>query len=487
MMKVSCFLKKLNFLNKPGFKESFKSKKFRYGGYATLLSAVVIGVLILINLVVGEIPLKLDLTENKLFSFSEQTLEILKTLQEDVTIYSLNEPGKEDAVIYEILKKYRDSSARISLKQIDPYKNPGFVKQYEKGGENLSVGSVIVAGSSRYKVIPSYDLVNFDFNSGQAQSLAVEQRITSAVQYVVTGESPVVYLLQGHGEKELFYEIKNQLEKENYQIKELTLLPKEEVPEDAALLLINSPKRDLSGEEEEKIRKFLSGKGKALFLMDLSTEEMPNFKALFKSFGIALRPVLVVEGDSSMHAGNPVWLLPKLEEHEITAPLKKEELPVLIPGAQSIEELEVKKRSLEIKPLLVTSGEAWGKVNLNSEKIEKEEGDLRGPFHLAVTVSEKDPADYGKTTRKMVVVANSYFVTSQFVTQIPGNMDLLLNSMRWLREKDDNLTIRPKSLMTFRLRINGFQALLFSGIVVVVIPLSILGAGLLVWLRRRHL
>ena len=84
---------------------SFKDKKFKYGGYATLLTAFVLAILIIVNLVVGQIPFKIDLTENRLFSLSDQTDTILKNLDQEIQIIGLYKTGSEDKVFDEILQK----------------------------------------------------------------------------------------------------------------------------------------------------------------------------------------------------------------------------------------------------------------------------------------------------------------------------------------------------------------------------------------------
>ena len=86
---------------------------------------------------------------------------------------------------------------------------------------------------------------------------------------------------------------------------------------------------------------------------------------------------------------------------------------------------------------------------------------------------------------KLVVAGDAEFIDSRFASI--GNADFILNSLNWLQDKQESISIRPKSLLSRYLNINAFQRLLFAGITVILIPLIILGAGLVMWLRRRHL
>lgn len=470
--------------------QSFKNNKFRYGGYAALMTAVVLALLILVNMVAEQIPLKWDLSENQWFTLSPQThaaLDQLDQLQQPVTIYGLYQAGKEDALTTEILKKYRDRSRRITIKAIDPVKNPGFVRQYSADGGDLVEGSLIVTSGKRYKTIPAEDLFNYgssDYGGRQVTSLALEQRVTGAIMYLLSNQQPVVYALRGHQEEPLADEVAKQLETENYAVKELSLFTSP-IPDDAKILMVVSPKQDLTVDEAGKIRSFLERRGRAIFLMDLTRNEYPNFQSLFQSYGVALQRQIIVEADSTMNAGNPIFLLPKFAEHPIVNPLKQHQMPVLIPGAQAIRTLDIKKRTVTVEPLLLSSGQSWGQTDFSAVSFDKQPSAPTGPFIMAAAVT--DQADDGSEATKIVLVSSAVFLSPEFTGRVPGNVSLLTNSLNWLSDQKEGLSIQPKSLLSLRLTLNGFQSLLFSAIVVILIPCLVLGAGLMIWLRRRHL
>ncbi len=485
-------MNKLVRLNFRTIRESFKSKKFKYGGYATLMVAVVIAIAIIINLLVDQIPWEVDLTQNQMYSLSEQTYKVLDNLKQDVKIIGLYETGNEDKTVLEIIERYQKRSKRISFTTIDPERYPQLLTKYQKDNASLNIGDLIVESGEKFKVIDRYDLVNYGYNqySGQwyAQSLAVEQRLTGAILYVTAEELPVIYTLVGHGENSIPYDVKKQLELENYTIEDLNLVTQDSVPEKAHALVVLSPTRDITKEEEEKIRKYLENQGRAIFFIQNLNGELPNFESLLKSYGVALQRVVVVEGDANMHyPGNPLYIIPNMENHSILSPLRSGQMYVFAPQSQSIEELEMKRRTLEIEPLLVTSDKAWAKTNLEATTIEKEEGDLEGPFNIAVAITDKIYKDNETKETRLVVVANTNILNSQLISQVPGNVNFLLNSLNWLQDREESISIRPKSLTNPRLRISAYQQIIFSGIVVILIPLIVLVSGLTVWLRRRHL
>jgi ABC-2 type transport system permease protein len=480
-------LKPLNFSR---IAQSFQTKNFKYGGYATLLCVIVLVILIAVNLVADQLPVKFDLSENKMFSLSAQTVKIIKNLKQPVTIYTLSPTGQNNQSLTEILKKYQDYSSKIILKTVDPNKNPGFIKQFSEDGITPGEGALVVAAGSKHKLIQAMDLVNYSLNqqTGQEQavSLAVEQRVTAAI-LLTTGNQgiPVIYQIQGHGEAELALSIENQLHAENYQVKNISLLTRE-IPTDAAVILINAPQQDLTGAEIDKLRRFLVKGGRLICLVDYTGTELTNLNDLLSSYGVAVQRQIVIEGDSSQHlTNNPLFLLPSLGGHQILKSLQTAKTPVLFPGTQSLKTLDLKKRTTTVEPLLSTSAKAWAKINVNSLDERKAATDPAGPFNVAVAVSDQ-PAS-GAAGAKLIVTGSAQFLNPQFTARIPGNLSFLTNSLNWLLGRKDTLAIQPKSLLSFNLRFNEMQALLYIALVVIVIPAGILIAGLMVWLRRRHL
>ena len=74
-------------------------KRFRAGGYSAAASAIVIAIAVLVNLMVGSLPTTLtqiDLTDQSIYSLSDQTKRIAASLDKDVTMYLICNTGNED-------------------------------------------------------------------------------------------------------------------------------------------------------------------------------------------------------------------------------------------------------------------------------------------------------------------------------------------------------------------------------------------------------
>lgn len=473
--------------------KSFRNKKFKYGGYAALLTTIVIAVIVAVNLVVGQLDLKLDLTKNKMFSLSEQTVNILNGLKSDVKIVGLYQSGKENMMVKEILEKYKGKSNKIVVEYVDPVLHPQYAKQYAKEGTSISEGSLIVISGGKNKIIEGSDLYNYNFNQQTlqqtAESLAAEQRITGAIMYVTSNRNPVIYTLEGHNEAAVSYDITKRMENENYTVNNLNLLTGEWKYTSGDILLINSPKRDITSDELKKITEYMSKGGRAIILMDFIDSDMPNFQKLMSTYGLSVQRAAILEGDTSKMIQNKLFLVPDQKDHDILNPLKSAKLPVIIPQAQPIEEVKVRKSSIVIEPLLSTSSKAYAKKEpAKSSTLEKEAGDIAGPFNIAVASTDKIDESKPELNSKMIVISSSMLLDSNFIQASgQGNTDFFMNGINWLVDKKENISISPKSLAVEPINIDVFNALVIAGLVVIVIPLVIAGSGVAVWLRRRHL
>jgi ABC-2 type transport system permease protein len=476
-------------ISKMDILQSFKSRKFKYGGYATLLTLIVIAALIIVNLVADLIPVRIDLTWNKMYSLSEQTYDVLDNLDKDITIYYVGEQGSVSPLIEEIVNRYTSRNSRIRTDYIDPVRDPITAQKYTKDGSQLSAGGLVVECGEIFRIIRQYDMYNFSQTSSgfQPESLAVEQRLTSALLYVSGAEMPVVYELEGHGETALDYNTRKQMELENFELKGLNLLGLDEVPEDADLLIINAPLRDISEEETEVLKAYLENEGKALFMMDLLIQDLPNFQSLFQVYGVKMTNSLVIEGEQGRYiGGNPLYLLPQYGNHDIVSPIKSNNIPLVVHGGQAIEILETKRNTLTIDTLLSTSEKAFARSATSSQtSLEKQEDDLTGPFPLAVAIEDSiyNLAANESYVTRMVVIGNAGFMSSGW----EGSIDLFLNSLNWLHEREETISIRPKPLGVKPLTITDTQLKIYGALALLVIPLACLAAGLTVWLRRRNL
>ena len=473
-------------------KTMLTNPKVKYGGYASIITFAVIAAVLLLNLLVGQLGWQIDMTDRGVYTLSQQTRDILSEVRGDVTIYVLARRNQEDPRIMEALQRYAQASPRIRIETVDAETSPGFVARYDPEGSGLANGSVIVASAERFRAIRGIDLFSIDTRnpqSPQVLGLNVERRVTNALIFVASGRTPVIYQVTGHGELDLsspatFGRLSEQFANANFELRAVNLLQAPQVPEDGSVLAIVRPRGDISEIEAQKIRDFLASGGKGFFALELASGELPNLEALLESFGIGIPLAVVLEPNRNFNNANFVELLPELMDTSITKPLIDANYRVYAPLVRPVTLLETKPRSVTIEPLLQTSAEGFYRTNLENPAQQISEGDVPGPVPVALRATEREFTTSDEITR-LVVIGDVDFIA--YWDQVNGNLDFLMNSFGWLEEQEETLSIRPKTTLQFPMQTTGMQKLIFGGLFVIVIPVLILAAGLVIWLRRRHL
>ena len=473
--------------------KSFTDKRFKYGSYSTIIGIVVVAILIAINLVVGQFELKYDLTDTGMYSISDTTKEIIGGLDKKVTIYALYKTGGEEVVFTQLLDQYKNNSANIEVVYKDPYLYPQFAQQYKtEEGEDISVNSLIVESEKRSKVIDAADMFESNYNpyTGETQTtgLQFESVLTSAIKYVTIDKLPVIYNVTNHGEDDVPDRLKGQLETANYELKELNLFNIDEIPSDCTIIMMTTPQRDYNVQEAETVKKYLASDGRAIVLMNYTPENMPNMQRIISGYGVQADRAIIVEGDAQYcYQGRPTFLLPKLTEHSVNSGITNKGYAMLIPLAQSLSETELKKSSVSIDKLILSSEFAYSKNSPESQSINKEADDKQGPFDIAVAVTDSTYTDTNHTT-KLVVVGSSDFIKDEmndFVSN--SNNTFFIGALTWLNDSEqESVYIGTKDLSAESIMIDTLTGLEILAVICVIIPFGLFITGFIVWFRRRN-
>ena len=425
---------------------------------------------------------------SSLFSIGDQTKDFLKELDKDVTIYQIAESGSEDEAVSKLLKKYEEASDHIKVETKDPVVNPKFTSEYTD--EEVSSNSLIVVCGDRSKVVDYNNIYesSIDYNtySYTTSGFDGEGQITSAISYVTSDNLPVLYTLDGHGEKSLDSTLQEDIEKANIEIKSLNLLTEESVPEDADCLMINSPSTDISEEERDAIIEYLENGGKAMIFSDYTEGSMDNFDAVLENYGVERVDGIVIEGDAQHYAMQmPYYLLPDVGSAEAVSDFSSQGYFVLAPYAQGIRQLDNVRDTLTIESLLTTSDDAYSKTDLNTETLEKTDEDIDGPFDIGVSITEE--VDDDKTTQ-IVYYSTANLMDSQINQMVAGgNEQMITESLNWMCSTDETSTISipSKSLEVSYLTVTAYDAAYWKICVMGLIPGVFLVVGFVVWLKRR--
>ena len=462
---------------------------FRGGSYSLTISVVVLAILVVVNIFASALPTavtKYDISASKLYSITSNTKVVVNALEQDVTIYWVVQSGQEDEVIENLLGKYDSLSDHIQVVKKNPDVYPTFAEQYTD--ETVMNNSLIVECGDRSRFIGYDDIYVqeadiYSYSYSYNTSFDGEGAITSAIDYVVSEELPQVYILEGHGEADLPASFQEQIEKENIETNTLSLLMVDAIPEDADCVMIYAPESDISQEEKDLLADYAADGGK-LFVVAGPVQDgiLENLYDLLADYGVEANEGIVVEGDREHYSfQGPAVLLPDMSSDTITDSLIEENYYPIMPISLGLTVTE-NTGSGTVTELLTTSYTSYSKLaGYSMTDYEKEDGDIDGPFALAVSI---DTAGEGK----IVWFTSSYFLDDMYnATSSGANANLGMNALSSLIGETEAMAIRSKSLNYNYLTISESAASLLKVAMIGVFPLLYLGIGIWVVLRRRRL
>jgi ABC-2 type transport system permease protein len=478
-------MKKGKLLNRSEETERERNRiAFQGGSYSLVMTAVVLALLIVLNILASALPTtltKYDISASKLYSITSNTKVVVNALEKDVTIYWIVQADKEDDVIENLLGKYESLSDHIQVVKRNPDVYPTFAQQYTD--ETVPNNSLVVECGDRSRYISYNDIYLSDMYSYYNTSFDGEGAITSAIDYVVSDELPQVYVLEGHGEAELPTAFSEQIEKDNIELNTFSLLTVDSMPEDAACVMIYAPASDISSEEKDMLAEYVAGGGKLLVIAGpVEDAALDNLYGLLEDYGVTANEGIVVEGDREHYAfQTPIALMPDMASSQITDSLIDEHYFTIFTIAQGLS-VSGDSNGATVTELLTTSDAAFSKTaGYGMTTYEKEEGDIDGPFALAVSIQ---PSGGGE----LVWFASSSFLDDMYNAYSSGaNVNLAMNALSSMIGESEAMAIRSKSLNYNYLTISDSVSSLLKVTMIGVFPLAYLGIGICVVLRRRRM
>lgn len=256
----------------------FKSRRFKHGSLATIITIGFIVVLVLINVVFGMLserfPMQIDLTADKRFELTDDSVNFVKGLEDDVNITvcaseaTFENAGSIYKQAYEIIKNYEKHSSKVHLDFVDLQREPLFAQKYP--GENIVLGDIIVETSKRMRIVKSSSF----FSQTQSAygttvySSEAEQVMTSAIMYVTDEHPTKAVFLTGLNNADVSG-LRSILESNNYQIVEQNLQT-EEIDSEAEIIVLPQPSVDITADMAKKLEAYLDNNaefGKSLIFV----------------------------------------------------------------------------------------------------------------------------------------------------------------------------------------------------------------------------
>jgi len=295
-------------------------------------------------------PVRADLTQEKVFTLSEQSKALLSELRSPITIYAFVKGG-QDPRAEDLLKTYHHyNPGLVRYELVDPNQRPDLAEKY---------------GIRRYGVFIVTDGRQF-----RMAEEALEESVTNAMLGLLKTRDRVVYLLEGHGERgvqdgseEGLKAFVDQLEREGFRVKSLLLASVEKVPDDANVLAVIGPKKPFLDEEIERIKAYLDKGGKLYLCLDPNTQT--NLEPFLADLGVDAGNDIVIDMQLRLFQGPVLGLDPIVQDYEMHPITKSLTGRTLFSMVRSIRPKRPLPKGVSAEPIVKTSPASWAETDIH--------------------------------------------------------------------------------------------------------------------------
>lgn len=494
-------------------KKPFNTRKLKYGSLATAVTVLFVAAVVLLNIFTTQLTdrfgLKVDTTKEQIFEISQETIDYLQTIEEDIEIAVMaDEETLDNGSIYyklvkEVTEKYAINSDRIKLSFYDTEKNPEIVTKYSTyTSDTIGMGKIVVFCNGRIKVLAMSDLyetsMDYQTYSQTITAITAEQVLTSAVMFVADPNPPSIAILNCQQSDTVAISV-SQLETilaDNGYVVDIVDPLTQDISSDYSMVILAGPYSDLTETVIEKIDSYLYNEGKLgknlFYLANFDQRETPNLDAFLEEWGISI-------GDGYVSSVNTAEMLKvgiaglqnyySVPQAIISAGseslVKSTELPIAMPMSRPISLLFDTSDDRETEVILTTSPSSIvitkDTTNENMSSLPQSEQNVfvRGSKHIY---------EGAEQISSNVLVGGSAFILDSYITSTNAlnNQEFAVNLLNRYTGKDEGITILSKSLQLDNINISEKAARGISIVVQIVIPMIIAAIGLSVYLRRKN-
>lgn len=411
-----------------------------------------------------------DITRSARNTLSAATLGALQQMQGPATITAY--VVRQDAsgtnlhnAITERMRAYQRAKPDLELRLIDPREQP----KLAAGAALRTPNALIIEYQRRSEQIPLGDFS--------------EQTFANALVRLLRGANNLVLWLDGHGERRLdglanhdLGGFGQQLRDRGFSVAGFNSGLAQDVPANAALLVITQPQTDLQPAETEKLLRYVDRGGNLLWLID--AEPLRGLQPLAEKLGLVLTPGTVVDPALPPRDGPPVFALATAYgRHPVTGTLQSN---TLFPHARQIGADD--EAGWRVTPLIDVAPRGWVETGkLDARPVFDKSRDFPGPVNIASAFERT----VGDREQRVVVAGSGHFLSNSFLGN-GGNLALGLGIMNWLAGEDALVALDPRPATDVRLDIDSMQLYLIAFVVLLLLPFAFAATGFVVWWRRRN-
>lgn len=413
----------------------------------------------------------IDLTANQSNSLSPATERLLKTIQQPIKISAYVSPANElKATLDTLFKRYQETQPLIEYQSINPDFAPDQLRQFNIQRD----GEVVIEVSGRHENLRQIS----------------EANITNAIARLSREGERWVMFIEGHGERNPYGEANFDLQffaarlaQKGFEIESVNLMQTTTIPDNTDILVIADNVSALLAGEVEMISRYVADGGNLLWLADVSKDT--SLQSLAEQLELEFLPGVIVDTSAQILGLSRVdfALVADYPRHAITTDLSA---MTLYPRARAIQ-FHGEQSDWQAVPLMVTQARSWNETGELKGQITQgdQDGEMAGPLSLGYSLTRSLQLDDGRLhTQRIVVTGDADFISNQYLGN-GSNLDLGLNLFNWLSQDDNLIFVAPRSALDTKLELSSNSQLFIALFFLLILPLSLLAAGLAIWLHRR--
>jgi ABC-type uncharacterized transport system involved in gliding motility auxiliary subunit len=509
-------------------------RQMRYGTNTAVMVAAVLGLLVGLNYLASRRNKTWDLTKQRRHSLSDQSRRVLDNLKDDVTL-TYFERSARMAEGKDQLELYASASRRVKVAYVDPMVNPGPAREHEITGPTVLVSAG--ARSEKVATASEQDITNAII------------KVTRGVKKTVCFAEGEGERDPDDGGARGFSGAKAALGKTQYDTRKVFLAREGQVPADCTVLVVAGPEKEMFPAAVDSVRRFVKGGGKALVMIEPELRgSAPALVSLAADWNLQVGHDVVVDSSGMGQIVGGGALTPVVMNypyHDITKDLR--EVMTVFHTARSVQAGTGGATGIAAQNLAETFDVSWAETDLTLKgQVRFDEGkDKRGPISLAAVATlsgtalapegaaapspaatpaaalegpviaspgalppaspspspgasaspSPSPAaspapepsaspDESKREARVAVFGDADFASNALL-QVQGNQDLFVNTVAWLAQDPDLISIRPREPDDQRLFLTQQQQGNVWMVSIVLLPLALVAGGVYSWWRRR--
>lgn len=485
-------------------RQKMSKARFNHTIGALVITAVVLVATILLNVVVSlmsdKLPgMSIDLTSKGAFQLSETSIKLAQNVKKDLKITFLDDKQSYRskassntyyAQVMAIAEEYGKYNNKISAEYISIVDNPNFENKYPQ--ETLSADNIIVSCGDKYRILDQYDIFNvksyYSTYSYIASSKA-EEAFDGAILAVTSTESTKLAIVEDNSTEDFTY-FKNILEQNNYELVSVKL-EQEDIPKDAKMLIVFTPEKDFSKTAAKKIRTYLENNkeyGKnMLYIPSSKTYKTPNLDEVLSDWGITVGDGLAYELESSSVYGRNMYdgILCYMGSNAFTSKFDDNSAPVISSYARPI----TLDSDAETQSLLQYSSKS-GVCPSDADDSYDFTGNAKGNIIIAgygvngIFANDKKSSD--KISTVFVFGSSTMFEKTILASTYSDQKYILAMLSESCGRVDQEITVEAKELTQYDVQIDNNSASVIGLVCYVGLPIAVICAGLIVFVKRRN-